>query len=324
MVEQKDNSISGPNFLGTLLRATGHALLSAFVFFALAKLVSAQSEKSPGPRSVLTPQSSGGDRSARSVAIDDSNWHNESIAGRFGQSETVHDNQVDCDALGANNLNGAPELRGGWPFAWFRHAGRGDPGRHIGLGQPLEGTSWLNRPYHIDFFVGGLFADELIAGDVDQRDGFFGGLRAGCDFDHYWGAEVRFSDPTMDLVDSTGSSGERGVYNYSFDINLLYYPWGDARWRPYASLGMGMAGFRFVDHTGIQIDQALLQIPLGAGLKYQASNNMAVRFDLVNNLAVGSAELETMTNVSLTAGVEFHFGAGRPGYYPWNGSSHLW
>ena len=54
----------------------------------------------------------------------------------------------------------------GWshrfPFVEFRHGNPDDPGRHVGKGNPLEGTSWLNRPWHVGFFLGALYGDDVI------------------------------------------------------------------------------------------------------------------------------------------------------------------
>ena len=55
-----------------------------------------------------------------------------------------------------------PALR---PFDWVRHFGfrhSSTHGRHVGRGIPLESTSWKNRPYHVDWFLGSFLGDELI------------------------------------------------------------------------------------------------------------------------------------------------------------------
>ena len=78
----------------------------------------------------------------------------------------------------------------------FQHRSPDHPARHVGFGEPLVGTSWLNRPFHAGWLVGGLFGDDLIAGQVDQDEDIFGGYRLGWDFDHYWGSELRFAFAT--------------------------------------------------------------------------------------------------------------------------------
>ena len=46
---------------------------------------------------------------------------------------------------------------------WFTHTDPNDPFRHQGVGRPLVGTSWLNRPVFVGVFLGGLLADDLIS-----------------------------------------------------------------------------------------------------------------------------------------------------------------
>ena len=46
---------------------------------------------------------------------------------------------------------------------WFTHTDPNDPYRHVGVGRPLIGTSWLNRPWYVGAFLGGLLADDLIS-----------------------------------------------------------------------------------------------------------------------------------------------------------------
>ena len=48
-----------------------------------------------------------------------------------------------------------------------------DPRRHIGIGQPLIGTSWRNRPIYFGSFVGGIMMDDIasnrLARDVVKK-----------------------------------------------------------------------------------------------------------------------------------------------------------
>src|SRR6185436_11697473 len=59
---------------------------------------------------------------------------------------------------------------------WFSHSDPNDPERHIGLGQPLMGTSWLNRPMFGGVFLGGVLMNDLVSNRVDQNDTAFMGL----------------------------------------------------------------------------------------------------------------------------------------------------
>ena len=56
---------------------------------------------------------------------------------------------------------------------WFAHGDPNDPYRHIGLGQPLIGTSWRNRPIYFGAFVGGIMMDDIVPNRIylKGRDG---------------------------------------------------------------------------------------------------------------------------------------------------------
>ena len=211
------------------------------------------------------------------------------------------------------------------PFAypWFAHTDPNDPHRSIGWGEPLVGTSWRNRPWYVNPFIGGIFNGDLISGHVQQSNTAIGGARLGYDFDHYWGLEVRFaySNPHLTEPDGTPLGVSR---NYLTDIELLYYPWGDSRWRPYFTAGVGMATFRFTDDQNRVIHESLLSMPFGVGFKYYYSPWCSFRFDLVQNFASGSHTLDNQANMSLMAGVEFRFGGRRPSYFPWHGNTVGW
>ena len=133
----------------------------------------------------------------------------------------------------------------------FQHADPEDPRRSIGWGTPLRGTSWRNRPYHAGWTVGALIGDSLIHGHVDQGNRVFGAYLIGWDFDHYWGAELRLGFSNLDLTDTTPmlATGSRTSRDQFWDLNLMYYPWGDARWRPFVSLGFGAGNFYFKDEV---------------------------------------------------------------------------
>ena len=102
------------------------------------------------------------------------------------------------------------------------------------------------------------------------------------------------------------------------DASVLYYPWGDARWRPFATLGFGVVGFHFQDRSGQGFDQTIVHLPIGLGLKYKWQPIFAFRLDLKDNLAFGTSRLDTMHNWSLTCGVELRWGGdSSKRYFPW-------
>jgi hypothetical protein len=207
---------------------------------------------------------------------------------------------------------------------WFTHTDPNDPYRHIGLGRPLIGTSWLNRPWFVGGFLGGLLADDLISGEVESNNSFFLGGRVGWDFDHYWGMEGRYAFSRPQITDGEGNSLPDRSRDYFIDMSLAYYPWGDSQWRPFVSWGFGLQTFRFRDDSNEQVSQSLLSMPIGVGLKFYHSPWHTLRLDLYDNIAFGDGRLGTMQNFTLAAGVEFRFGGRPTSYFPWHGSTSLW
>jgi hypothetical protein len=211
------------------------------------------------------------------------------------------------------------------PIHWFGHSDPNDPYRHWGPGEPLIGTSWRNRPIYFGLFVGGIFNDDLVDGQVLQNNAVFVGARLGYDFDHYWGVEGRYAFARAEAITAAGVPIAESARDYYGDVSLLYYPWGDSRWRPYLSAGVGVANFRFVDDQGFFINDSAFGLPLGIGVKTYYCNWMSLRFDLVDNIAFGTNQLSSMHNFSLMAGVEFRFGGKHPpSYFPWSGNTTYW
>ncbi len=210
----------------------------------------------------------------------------------------------------------------GWlnefPFVDFSHGDPDDPARHVGLGWPLEGTSWRNRPWHIGWFYGALNGDDLIDRLVDQHTGRFGGYRLGYDVDHYWGVEGRFGFSNLEIADTQAFQNHRTSRDWVWDLDLLYYPWGDSAWRPFFTVGLGWASFRFEDYRNRPIKDTTVQMPFGVGIKYYFRNWAALRVEAMDNLAFSSQTIDSMHNLSLTFGVEIHFGGRRRSYYPWH------
>jgi hypothetical protein len=196
--------------------------------------------------------------------------------------------------------------------------------RHVGRGLPLVGTSWLNRPYSASIFYGGLVGDELIEDRVELRTGDFGGFRIGWDFDHFWGTELRLAWGDVDLRDTPSTEPPRAADVFMADLNLRRYLWGDAAWRPYWSVGLGVATFDFRDEFAIQHDESLVSMPIGMGIKYQFQPWWGLRAEVMDNIAFAGGDLDAMHNVSLTLGAEVRFGARPRSYWPWNPSRHIW
>ena len=206
---------------------------------------------------------------------------------------------------------------------WFAHSDPNDPHRHIGLGQPLIGTSWRNRPWFFGTFIGGALLDDLTS-NVYQNDTSLVGLRLGYDFDHFWGLEGRWAFANPELATGAGAPLADPGRDYFADVSLAWYPFGDARWRPYLSAGLGFQTFRFNDDLGRRISESMFSVPLGVGVKYFYGPWFSMRFDLYDNIGFGNARVSSMSNLSLMAGIEFRFGGRRQSYFPWHNNTSYW
>lgn len=207
---------------------------------------------------------------------------------------------------------------------WFSHSDPNDPFRHIGLGHPLMGTSWRNRPWFAGTFMGGVLFADVVQDRLDLNDTGIWGARLGNDFDHYWGAEFKFAfaQPQLRMIDGTPLNST--VQNYFGDVSLVCYPWGDSRWRPYLSAGVGFQTLHFFDEFDRRVSETPLSIPLGGGLKVFCSPWFTVRFDISDNVLVGNDQVSFSNNFSLLVGCEYRFGGRRTSYYPWHNNTTYW
>jgi hypothetical protein len=207
---------------------------------------------------------------------------------------------------------------------WFSHSDPNDPYRHIGLGHPLIGTSWRNRPWFAGAFVGGVLMGDLIEDRVDASDTGFYGVRLGYDFDHYWGFEWRFAVAQPELSTIQGTPLNDHAQHYYSDLSLVCYPWGDSCWRPYVSGGVGFQTLHLHDEHGNIVRESPLALPIGVGVKTFCNPWFSLRFDLVNNIAIGNDRVSFQDNVSLMSGCEFRFGGRRTSFYPWHNNTTYW
>lgn len=195
--------------------------------------------------------------------------------------------------------------------------------RYTGAGEPLVAGSWRNRPYYLGGFIGGISGDTLIPDEINLGSAFFWGARLGWDYDHYWGVESRlaFSSQGIDFLQSPGTDSFNNEL-LLWDGSLVYYPWGDSRWRPYVEVGIGLADFDYTDViSDVRRSEAVLQIPWGGGFKYRMNQYWTWRLDVTDNLIFGGqAGLATQNQLSVTAGAELRFGGRRTSYWPWNPS----
>jgi hypothetical protein len=212
------------------------------------------------------------------------------------------------------------------PFDWmrkwgFRHSST--DGRFIDKNVPLAHSSWLNRPYHIDWFLGPMLSDDLDGERVTQSNDLFGGLRAGWDFDYYWGIEWRAGWANPDVLADGTSDTLEGNYFVS-DVNFVYYPWGDTRVRPYFQLGLGVTQVDSLRSDLTPQQATLLGMPMGLGVQFTQTPWLAWRLEIIDNLAFGADGVDTMNNIAFTGGMEVRLGAKPNSYWPWRSSRTIW
>lgn len=198
-------------------------------------------------------------------------------------------------------------------------------GRNAGMGIPLTGTSWLNRPYYLGGDIGTVWLTRPINNDLTTDIDTFGGVFAGCDWDYYWGTEFSINRATPEIINEKASRDtHRGDRLMEETLSLMYYPWGDSLFRPYWRLGMGAMEIDYPTDDGHRRDEMLWTFPVGIGLKYPFRRYLAARAEFTDQLALGNSGVATQHDLTLTFGLEWRFGAHPRSYWPWNPSRHIW
>ncbi|MEM6799020.1 MAG: outer membrane beta-barrel protein, partial [Planctomycetota bacterium] len=194
--------------------------------------------------------------------------------------------------------------------AWLGNRHSSTHGRAIGAGEPLRGTSWLNRPYEWSFEAGSFIMTGDPADGVSSANDVFAAISAGWDWDHYWGGQLRVGWTTPELTNSALTS-DTGDNLFMGDMSVMFYPWGDSRKRPYLRVGAGLTELEFTNAASQRRQETLYTLPIAIGIKYQFRRWAAWRAEFANNIAFGSGDANTVNNITLTVGVEGRFG-GRP------------
>ncbi len=194
--------------------------------------------------------------------------------------------------------------------------------------------------------MGAWHGGTLIDDWLYEEQGFYGGYRFGWDRDDFWGYEVRFSFGNMRLADGWQAvaaqeawdsargfgpnhpfrhrfDGPRDILVLLWDVDVLWYPWGDTPLRPYVMVGLGVAKVDFMDRLSRKYDDVVFALPVAVGLKYRVRPWLALRVELADNMAFPE-EVEVMHHLSLTGGLEVRFGGTRKAYWPWNPGRHYW
>ncbi len=202
-------------------------------------------------------------------------------------------------------------------------------GPHRGFGRPLNGVSWLDRPYYFGGFVGNMSGSELVSGMIEQESGGSGGLNFGYNFNEYWGLESRLHFASIDIQDT--AAGRRYFEEWFtalypdqtvpplttranqltiLDAAVHYYPLGDAQFRPYLKYGLGVAQTSFIDTFGQKRRNNTLAMPLGLGLRFWWNRRLAVQADIVDNVIFSNGVAKTQNNWAFTVGLTYMFGGG--------------
>lgn len=209
------------------------------------------------------------------------------------------------------------------------------PQRHRDIGQPLIRESWRYRPFGLSGFVGFINGGTLIDDWTGSDNGTLYGFRLSWDPGYYWGCEFRYAATTMGRWDSERAllalAADEGTYYPVQEVNmelwdcsLLWYPWGDSTWRPYALVGLGGAKISFDDCFANHWAQQHFAMPVALGLKYRYNSRLAFRFEVADNIVFSSGQVNSPHHFSITGGLEMRFGGSRKAYWPWNPGRNYW
>lgn len=210
----------------------------------------------------------------------------------------------------------------GLKWLGFRHSSYS--GRNAGIGVPLTGTSWLNRPYYVGGDIGTAWLTRPINTDLTNDIDMFGGVFAGYDWDYYWGTEFAVNRATPEIINETRRDAKRGDRLMEESLSLMYYPWGDSLFRPYWRFGIGATEIDYPTDRGHRRDEMLWTFPIGVGIKYPFRRWLAARAEFADQLALGNDGVATQHDLTLTFGLEWRFGVHPRSYWPWNPSRHIW
>jgi len=183
-----------------------------------------------------------------------------------------------------------------------------DDAKDLGIGLPLVGSGWRSQPFSITTFSGFTDGGPLIPGHLNQQPSYYGGLNIGWDYDHHWGIEKRLGFGVLNLTNGEHQPIPATGLSVTGEYRLMYYPLGDARWRPFLTAGVGWSDFYFQDDRGANHLDTVGMIPFGAGLKYLWSERLAVRIDLIDEITFAGGALSDFHYAALTMGLEFRYG----------------
>jgi hypothetical protein len=197
-------------------------------------------------------------------------------------------------------------------------------GRNAGMGIPLVGTSWLNRPYYAGVNLGTVWITQPPQDNLTSDIDMFGGIYGGLDWDYYWGSELAIERATPELINEEDRDTHHGDRLMLWTASMLYYPWGDSYYRPYWRCGIGMMEIDYPADDGFRRDEALWAFPIGIGIKYPVRRWLAARAEITDKIGIGNSGVDTQHDWTLTLALEWRIGAHPRSYWPWNPGRHIW
>ena len=174
--------------------------------------------------------------------------------------------------------------------------------------------SWLDRPFSFSKFGGALIMDEPVHDRDNPGAGILTGFRLGWDVADHWGFESRLGFARTSLDDPISPKLSSHENFLLWDSEVLFYPLGDTKWRPFMVFGAGLMDLRFIDRASTLWHQTLFDLPIGLGIRRRINEHFAVRLDVVDNMTFTRSGSHELTHgITATAGVETRFGGGSPG-----------
>jgi len=186
---------------------------------------------------------------------------------------------------------------------------------------------WIERPVSAGIFLGYAWGTELVDNWVEERDGWWGGLRLGWDWHPHYGVETRLSVGSIDLWDhpsavataqaqGLNTGRDRWARSVGWDVGLLYFASKDDPWQPYIYWGVGMTHIDFTDVLGTSYEGTYFTMPLALGLKFRPVSGPVFRIEFVDQIIFPS-RFNVTHQFSATIGMEMRFGKKRRLYWPW-------
>ncbi len=180
--------------------------------------------------------------------------------------------------------------------------------------------SWQRYPFYFEKFTGVINVNEPVYNLIHNGVGNLFGGRWGWDFARSMGVETRLGYVRSTLNDTLHPLIPAHENFLFWDADLMFYPFGDTKWRPFAMLGMGLVDLGYIDDHGREWHQQLITMPFAVGVKYRLNNLNALRLDVTDNVIFGNNHggngQHVMHNISVLFAFERRFGLPHRSYFP--------